>query len=158
MQARLIGTITLIILAVLILVTLAAGPALAGDSCSVRQARREMVKARAEYREAVRVYEATKRYTRTYGKNVGRWVKLARRTSWPQSTWPHLFYVIDRESGGSPKAKNPASTASGLLQFLAFHWDGSGDYGWRFDPFDPRENLRYGYRLYRKCGWSPWAL
>jgi hypothetical protein len=68
------------------------------------------------------------------------------------------MYIINRESGGSPKAKNPSSTASGLLQFLAFHWDGSGDYGWRFSPFDARQNLKHGYLLYRKCGWSPWAV
>jgi hypothetical protein len=115
---------------------------------------------RAERRADLARYAAhqTRAITARYGKNVGRWVTLALDVGWPRSTLGQLAYIIHRESGGSPGAKNPASTASGLLQMLAFHWDGSGDYGWSFDPFNPRQNLAYGHRLYLKCGWSPWAL
>jgi hypothetical protein len=62
------------------------------------------------------------------------------------------MYVIDRESGGDPLAKNPASSASGLTQLMSIHWAG------RFSPFDPRANLAYALRLYRGSGWSPWSL
>jgi hypothetical protein len=62
------------------------------------------------------------------------------------------MYVIDRESGGDPCAKNPTSTASGLLQLLAFHWEGD------FDPFYAPANLRYGVKLWRGAGWQPWEL
>jgi soluble lytic murein transglycosylase-like protein len=61
------------------------------------------------------------------------------------------MYVIDRESGGDPNAQNPSS-ASGLLQLMSIHWSG------RFDPFKPKANLSYGYKLYRGSGWAPWAL
>ena len=65
---------------------------------------------------------------------------------------PTLMYVIDRESGGDPRAKNPASTASGLLQFLSGWWAG------KWDPFDARQNLAHGYHAWREVGFSPWAL
>jgi hypothetical protein len=68
------------------------------------------------------------------------------------------MYIINRESRGDPTAKNPTSTASGLVQFLAFHFDGSGDYGWVFNPFNPREALTYALKLFHKKGWSPWAV
>jgi len=89
---------------------------------------------------------------------VARWARLASDVGWPRSQWGQLFFVIYRESRGIPTAKNPASTASGLLQFLAQHFNGTGDYGWRFDPFDPRQNLRYGLLLWQKLGWSPWGI
>jgi hypothetical protein len=107
-----------------------------------------------ELREARHVERETRRYSHLYGLNVGRWVWLARQTGWGWDEIPTLMFVIDRETGGTgdPKAKNPDSTASGLLQFLAFHFDGSGDHGWRFDPFNPRAALTYGHKLYRLAG------
>ena len=65
---------------------------------------------------------------------------------------PTLVFVIDRESGGDPAAQNPASTASGLLQFLASWWSG------KWNPMDPRVNLAHGYRAWREVGWAPWAI
>jgi hypothetical protein len=124
----------------------------------VHLAEREVAAAKTRLREARSVESQTRAAIATYGVNVGRWVWLARDVGWPATTIGNLTYIIDRESGGSPKAKNPTSTASGLLQFLAFHFDGSGDYGWRFDPFNPRENLLFGWKLYKLMGWSPWAL
>ncbi len=38
-------------------------------------------------------------------------------------------YVMMRESGGNPTAKNPSSTASGKWQFLDSTWAGYGGYG-----------------------------
>lgn len=60
--------------------------------------------------------------------------------------------VIHRESGGNPNAKNPVSTASGLMQFLSGWWAG------KWDPFDPRQNLSHGWKAVRDGGWSPWSL
>jgi len=146
-------------LACLVWLFVAYGEARASSgACSVKQAHRTAVEAAKTAREAERVYRATKAYSARYGKNTGRWVRLSRECDWPWAQIPQLMYVVDRESGGSPRAKNPTSTASGLLQFLAFHWDGTGDYGWQFDPFNARQNLRHGYLLYKHCGWSPWAL
>ena len=150
-----------LILALLLTLTALAfvPPAQAGSgACSVTAAKREMVRARAEYREAVRVYKTTRHFSQRYSPKVVRWVKLSHEVGWPWREMDILMMVIDRESGGAPKAKNPTSTASGLMQFLAFHWDGSGDYGWRFDPFNPRSNLLYGHKLWKKLGWQPWAI
>lgn len=158
--AKSIGYFLLAGVVVCVLWLLLAGDAAAKsyESVGVREAHRTVVRAQRALREAKAIEQGTKEYTNLYGKDVGRWVWLAHDVGWTRSTWGTLFMVICRESGGSPKAKNPSSTASGLLQFLAFHWDGTGDYGWSFDPFDPRENLRYGHKLYEKQGWAPWAL
>jgi hypothetical protein len=79
-------------------------------------------------------------------------VRLARRVGWPGGQIPELLRIVDRESGGNPHAKNPTSTASGLMQFLAEWWAG------KWDPFCARANLRHGYLAWRKVGWQPWAL
>lgn len=120
-------------------------------------AKRDVAKAQVRLSKARSIESQTRAAVAAHGVNVGRWVWLARDVGWPAGTIPDLMRIIDRESGGSPKACNP-STASGLLQLLAIHWDGTGDYGWHFDPFNPRLNLTYGYKLYLIMGWSPWAL
>ena len=155
----------LLLLAGLLFLALFSSSALASDAVSVRQAirheraaHRALVRARAEYRTSRDVARWTRIGTAQYGWKTGRWVWLAEDVGWPRSSWRQLLYIIHRESGGSPGAKNPASTASGLLQFLAFWWDGTGDYGWCFDPFSPRESLRHGYLAWRELGWSPWSL
>jgi len=106
--------------------------------------------------EARHVERATKLYSAKYGKDVGRWVWLARDTGWSWNEMPTLMYILYRESRGNPRAKNPSSTASGLLQFLAFHWDGSGK--WRFDPFNPRAALTFGHKLYLLTNGAAWAV
>ena len=121
-------------------------------------AKLDVRQAKARLSEARYVESATTTYTAEYGGGVGRWVWLARDVGWCKGDIPVLMCVISRESGGNPRAQNPTSTASGLLQFLAFHFDGSGDYGWRFDPFNPRQSLYYGLQLFKKQGWAPWAL
>lgn len=40
----------------------------------------------------------------------------------PRAWWPFARCVADRESGGSPHARNPASSASGKWQFLDAQW------------------------------------
>jgi hypothetical protein len=128
------------------------------DARSVRDAHARVTRLANELREARHVESATRQYSHSYGSDVGRWVWLARQSGWKWTQIPNLMYIINRESGGSPTAKNPVSTASGLLQFLAFHFDGTGDYGWRFDPFNPRQALVFGHKLYLLNGWGPWAI
>jgi len=136
-----------------------AGAATGTGACSVRQAHRSVhaahrayVRAASRYREAQRVLRATRAAASLYGSGVARWVRLARGTGWPWGQMPTLMMIIDRESGGSPNAKNPTSTASGLLQLMSIHWAG------KFNPFAPRLNLSYGCKLWRGSGWQPWSL
>jgi len=133
-------------------------------ACTVKQAARDLraaeralERAKAKASAARYVLSATRKYSSAYGSDVGRWTRLALDVGWSRGELGTLMPIVWRESRGDPDAKNPVSTASGLLQFLAMHWDGTGDYGWRFDPFDARANLSYGHRLYLVMGWSPWA-
>ena len=128
------------------------------DARSPLQMHRQTQRIARELSETRHVERSTREYSTRYGASVGRWVWLARDVGWPWKDIPMLMYVINRESGGHPTAKNPTSTASGLLQFLAFWWDGSSSYGWHFNPFNARQNLYYGYKLHLKSGWSPWAM
>lgn len=154
------------IVAILVLVAgallcAAASPAGAsGDgSCTareahaaVRAAERALVRAQHRLDEARHVERATRAYSCSYGTAVGRWVRLARRTGWPWPALPDLMFVIKRESGGDPRAANPTSSASGLLQLMAVHWSG------RFDPFVARLNLAYGAKLWRGSRFAAWAM
>lgn len=154
MKARTTALLFVLALAIAAIIFIAAGPDPAGASgaCSVREARRIMVRERAQYREAVRVYNATRHYSEAYRADVGRWVRLSRRCGWSWSAMPTLMYVLERESKGQPRAVNPASGASGLMQLIPLHWQG------RFDPLVPSANLRYGLKLYRGAGWQPWVV
>lgn len=84
------------------------------------------------------------------GSGAARWRPLALWAGWPRSAWPTLRAVIQRESRGNPRAVNPSSGCSGLLQVHPCH----GVAG----VLDPLVNLRAGLRLYRASGWRPWAL
>jgi len=137
----------------------AAAQATVPGACSVTKAHRAVhaahrayVRAASRYREAQRVLAETRAASDRYGSNTGRWVRLARCVGWPWGQMPTLMFVIDRESGGDPAAKNPASTASGLLQFLSDWWSD------RWDPFQPRANLRRGYLAWREIRWQPWGM
>jgi hypothetical protein len=71
--------------------------------------------------------------------------------------------VMQCESRGDPAAKNPRSTASGLFQHLASHWDGPRDgraaeAGWAgADVFDPVANIAVAaWLVYDGGGWGHW--
>ena len=150
------ASLTLIVALLLGGAALLAAPVPAGASShgavTVRQAQRAYVKAERAAAEARRVWLATANFTRLHGAAVGRWTALSRRAGFHWGELPELMHVIARESGGNPRAKNPTSTASGLLQFLSFWWAG------RWDPFDPYQNLLHGARAVHSVGWQPWAL
>lgn len=71
--------------------------------------------------------------------------------------------VLAGESGGSPTAKNPRSSAAGLWQFLRHTWDvivprevtgGSYDSG---AVYDPVASTRAAAWLWANLGWSQWS-
>ena len=138
---------------------LLALPCVAGaapdESLGVKAASRATAQAYREYRDAVVVEKGTRLYTARHGANVGRWVSLADDVGWPRSEWGQLFYVIDRESGGSQHAVNPSSGCYGLLQLHPCHW--SAKYGGAWIQV-PRHQMWLGLKLYREAGWQPWAL
>lgn len=84
--------------------------------------------------------------------NGERWRPLALWVGWPRATLANLCYIIQRESSGRPAAVNSSSGCTGLLQILR----SNVSQPWRLT--DPEYNLAQGLRLYRLCGWSPWAL
>ena len=152
---------TLLLLLLLGMVLLAPGsPALAKgyESVGVRHAAVHVREAKQQLQEARRVLTATKTYEHLYGINVARWVWLADDVGWPYPEWPTLMMVVDRESGGSPKAQNP-SGAAGLLQLMPGWYNGTY-YGNMpdFDPHIPRLNLKYGLWGWKVDGWIPWAV
>lgn len=123
----------------------------------VLAAKRAVTRAQARLSKARAVEAATRAGVAQYGVNVGRWVWLASDVGWPRSTWGHLLYIINRESGGSPKALNASSGAAGLLQFMPQWYRGEWGYP-ALDPYIPRSNLKAGIWVYKREGWQPWAL
>jgi cell wall-associated NlpC family hydrolase len=67
--------------------------------------------------------------------------------------------IISCESGGNPKAQNPSSTASGLLQFLDTSWQayGGGKYAARAKDATVAQQYEIANRAYAMSGLSPWA-
>ena len=84
--------------------------------------------------------------------NGVRWKPLMRWTKWPEGTLANLCYIVMRESSGRAAAVNSSSGCTGLLQILRSNVTEP----WRLT--EPEYNLHEGLRLYRICGWSPWAL
>jgi hypothetical protein len=164
LTARLIGTVLAIIvvvvgvLVIVSVVTAAPNP----GAVYVTGAAKEMRQAKASYREAVRVLEATKKYSRydytpfagryVEPVKVGRWVALARRCGWPWPCIERLMCIIARESSGYPGVVNDVIGCTGLLQI----WPGNVSQPSRLT--NPRYNLAQGLRLYREAGWSPWSI
>lgn len=59
--------------------------------------------------------------------NVDSWVSQALKQTGVGADWaPALKWIINMESSGNPNAKNPNSTAYGLMQFLDNTWDNYG--------------------------------
>lgn len=63
--------------------------------------------------------------------------------------------IIRHESGGNPKAVNPRSGASGLVQFEPATWHAMGMSGEAAD-YPASVQMAVAYRLQAKAGWSPW--
>ena len=106
----------------------------------------------AREREARRVRKATARYSELYGSSVGRWVRLARKVGWSWAEMPTLMRIVYGESRGYPGATN--GQYRGLMQHGSY-WYASY---WHFDPYAPRQSLKYGLKLKRLCGWHSWSV
>lgn len=83
------------------------------------------------------------------GSGAARWRPLARHCGWPERQLDRLVAVIWRESNGQPGARN--GVFIGLLQIWQAHAP-------RLDLTNPETNLAVGLMLYRRLGWTPWAL
>ena len=86
---------------------------------------------------------------------VERWHGVALEVGWAESDWKRLSCVINVESSGNPRAKNPSS-AMGLLQILYRahrRWVGPDS----SILLDGRTNLRLGLKLFKAGGWRPWG-
>lgn len=67
--------------------------------------------------------------------------------------------IISCESGGNPTAQNPASTASGLFQFLDTSWAAYGgtQYASRAKDATPAQQYAVANTAYAQSGLTPWA-
>lgn len=139
-------------LAVLVL-AVSAAPANAETAVTIEEARARVAAAEARLSEARHVLSETKEAAELYGGSVGRWVWLSREVGWRWVDMDRLMYVIYRESRGNPLARNTYSGAAGLLQFLPSWWSKG-----QFDPYNPRQCLRRGFKAHRDLGWSPWGF
>ena len=85
---------------------------------------------------------------------AAKWWPAALYCGWKPALRSWFCYVVQRESTARPLAVNPSSGCFGLLQLHPMHW---AEYGsaWIRDVFN---QLRLGWKLYRECGASPWAL
>ncbi len=87
---------------------------------------------------------------------VEQWHDDALAAGWPESDWRRLSCIIQRESGGVARAKNPYSSALGLLQIM---WSVHGSWigGSSSQLYDGPTNLRVGRQVFTRAGgWSPW--
>jgi hypothetical protein len=89
--------------------------------------------------------------------NGVRWKPLMRHVGFPEYILSTFAAIIYRESSGRQNALNASSGAAGLLQFMPQWYRGQWGYP-AFNPFDPEQNLRAGYWVWRRQGLEPWAL
>ena len=75
---------------------------------------------------------------------------------WPADQVSTACRVMMCESGGSPTAQNPRSTASGLWQFLKSTWANFGGYAeaW-MAPINVQ--MDGAHALWSRSGWRPWS-
>lgn len=82
------------------------------------------------------------------------------RKVFPAHAWSRMARIIQRESGGDPRAQNPTSSAAGCTQTLALHSPRYSKLGytWERDRYSARANIRVAHDLWLEAGWSPWRL
>lgn len=116
-------------------------------------------KAKAEIWHA-RTVKLHHRLTHPGGSGALRWKPLALLVGWPSSQIPTLIKVIWRESNGQPRCFTPPYGAAGLMQFLP-QWFRGVWWKYKFNPYDPEQNLKYGLKLWQRQGGSflpAWSL
>ena len=83
----------------------------------------------------------------------------AMKQVFPPSAWGWGEGIIMRESGNTPTAQNPSSTAAGCLQLLKMHDHRYYAVGCTpAQKYDALCNIKAGYNLYQEAGTSPWQL
>lgn len=83
----------------------------------------------------------------------------AMKQVFPSSSWSWATGIIMRESGNSPSADNPSSSAAGCLQLLKMHDHRYYAVGCTpAQKYDALCNIKAGYNLYQEAGTSPWQL
>lgn len=68
---------------------------------------------------------------------------------------PRMICVIGRESRWNPHAVSPTGD-HGLVQLNAYSWRRHFGSRWA-SVYDPVENVRMGYRVWRLQGWNAWT-
>lgn len=85
---------------------------------------------------------------------VGRWEPLV-SSYFAQSDVARVLCLMEHESRGDPKALNPSSGASGLMQVMPFWADHFG-YS-RQEMFNPAINLEMAAWILDRHGWHSWS-
>ncbi len=92
---------------------------------------------------------------RSLGSNVEQWRDLV-AAYFPASEVNRALCIMSHESGGNPGAKNPRSSARGLMQILASLW--APHFGVTYeDLYNPEINMRVARGVWDQQGWWGWS-
>lgn len=92
---------------------------------------------------------------RGMGSNVERWRSLV-AAHFRAEDVERVLCLMAHESGGNPNAKNPRSSARGLMQILGSLW--APHYGVAADDlYDPNLNLAIARDIRDSQGWQAWS-
>lgn len=90
-----------------------------------------------------------------YTDPVDRWRPLVAGV-FPAAEVETALCIIRHESGGSPDADNPRSSARGLFQVLGSMW--APHYGVsQAELYDPVTNVDIAADIWENYGWSAWS-
>lgn len=92
---------------------------------------------------------------RGVGADVEQWRPLVSRY-FAATDVERALCLMQHESGGNPNAKNPRSSARGLMQILGSLW--APHYGVSLEElYDPNINLAIAADIRRAQGWQAWS-
>lgn len=92
---------------------------------------------------------------RGMGSSVEQWRGLV-AAFFPAGEVDRTLCIMAHESGGNPSAKNPNSSARGLMQILASLW--APHYGVSYDDlYNPEVNMRIARDIWGNYGWWAWS-
>lgn len=93
-----------------------------------------------------------------------KWLLACAVLQWPvPGGLAYARYIAERESHFDPFAKNPYSSASGVMQFVASTWQGLVAAWPRMNHwtgtwvFSARGNVLRAIRVAHETGWQPWS-
>lgn len=92
---------------------------------------------------------------RGLGSDVARWQPLV-EIHFTTEQVATVMCLMGYESGGDPNAKNPTSSARGLMQIMASLW--APYFGVSYEAlYDPETNIRLARQVYDRQGWAAWS-